>query len=94
MKKFGFVDGKGLGKQEQGTKDPIPFIKNNHTRGVGTKNVVHGMKQLGAKNYDKQVKYNTPIKFKNTRHNTCTTSKGKGHSNQVKQEAQATCLTR
>jgi G patch domain-containing protein 2 len=39
MKKFGFVDGKGLGKHEQGTKDPIPFIKNNHTRGVGTKNV-------------------------------------------------------
>jgi hypothetical protein len=31
MKKFGCVDGKGLGKQEQGTKDPIPFIKNYHT---------------------------------------------------------------
>jgi hypothetical protein len=26
VKKFGFADGKGLGKQEQGTKDPIPFI--------------------------------------------------------------------
>jgi hypothetical protein len=34
MKKFGFVDGKGLGKQEQGTKDPIPFIKNHHTKGM------------------------------------------------------------
>jgi G patch domain-containing protein 2 len=34
MKKFGFMDGKGLGKNEQGSKDPIPFIKNNHTRGV------------------------------------------------------------
>jgi hypothetical protein len=66
MKKFGFVDGKGLGKQEQGTKDPIPFIKNYHTKGVGTRNVVHRMKQLGAKNFDNQVKYNTPIKFKST----------------------------
>jgi hypothetical protein len=28
--------------------------------------VVHGMKQLGAKNFDNQVKYNTPIKFKST----------------------------
>jgi hypothetical protein len=28
MKKFGFANGKGLGKKEQGTKDPIPFIKN------------------------------------------------------------------
>jgi hypothetical protein len=66
MKKFGFMDGKGLGKQEQGTKDPIPFIKNYHTKGVGTRNVVHGMKQLGAKNFDNQVKYDTPIKFKGT----------------------------
>jgi hypothetical protein len=66
MKKFGFADGKGPGKQEQGTKDPIPFIKNHHTKGVGTRNVVHGMKQLGAKNVYNQVKYNTPIKFKST----------------------------
>jgi hypothetical protein len=66
MKKFGFANGKGLGKQEQGTKDPIPFIKNYHTKGVGTRNVVHGMKQLGVKNFDNQVKYNTPIKFKST----------------------------
>jgi hypothetical protein len=70
MKRFGFTNGKGLGKQEQGTKDPIPFIKNNHTRGVGTKNVVHGMEQLGSKNYDNQVKYNTPIKFKGTHDTT------------------------
>jgi hypothetical protein len=70
MKKFGFTDGKGLGKQEQGTKDPIPFIKNYHTEGVGTRNVVHDMKQLGAKNYDNQVKYNTPIKFKGTQDTT------------------------
>jgi hypothetical protein len=66
MKKFGFADGKGLGKQEQGTKDPIPFIKNYDTKGMGTRNVVHGMKQLGVKNYDNQVRYNTPIKFKST----------------------------
>jgi hypothetical protein len=66
MKKFGFADGKGLGEQEQGTKDPIAFIKNYHTKGVGTGNVVHGMKQLGAKNFDNHVKYNTPIKFKGT----------------------------
>jgi hypothetical protein len=66
MKKFGFVDGKGLGKNEQGSKDPIPLIKNNHTRGVGRKNVVHAMKRLGAKSNDKQVKYSTPIKFKST----------------------------
>jgi hypothetical protein len=53
MKKFGFADGKGLGKQEQDTKDLIPFIKNYHTKGVGTRNVVHRMKQLGAKNFDR-----------------------------------------
>jgi hypothetical protein len=70
MKKFGFEDGKGLGKQEQGTKDPIPFIKNHHTKGMGTRNVVHYMKQLGVKNYDNQVRYNTPIKFKNTQTTT------------------------
>jgi hypothetical protein len=72
MKKFGFVDGKGLGKQEQGTKDPIPFIKNHHTKGMGTRNVVHGMKQMGVKNYDNQVRYNTPIKFKSTQTPTQT----------------------
>jgi ribosomal 30S subunit maturation factor RimM len=33
-------------------------------------NVVHDMKQLGAKNYDNQVKYNTPIKFKGTQDTT------------------------
>jgi hypothetical protein len=66
MKKFDFADGKGLGKQEQVIKDPIPFIKNYHNKGVGTRDVVHGMKQLGAKNFDNQVKYNTPIKFKGT----------------------------
>jgi hypothetical protein len=70
MKKFGFADEKGLGKQEQGTKDPIPFIKNYHTKGVRTRNVVHGMKQLGAKNFDNQVRYNTPIKFKSTQDTT------------------------
>lgn len=46
MKKFGFADGKGLGKNEQGSKDPIPFVKNNHTIGMGAKKVVHGMAQL------------------------------------------------
>jgi hypothetical protein len=66
MKKFGFADGKGLGKQEQGTKDPIPFIKNYHTKGMGTRNVVHGMNQLGVKNFDNQGRYNTPIMFKST----------------------------
>jgi hypothetical protein len=70
MKKFGFVDGKGLGKQEQGTKDPIPFIKNHHTKGMGTRNVVHGMKQMGVKKHDNQVRYNTPIKFKSTQATT------------------------
>jgi hypothetical protein len=63
LKKFDFANRKGLGKHEQGSKDPIPFIKNNHTRGVGTRNVVHEMKQLGDKVDDKQLKYNTPIKF-------------------------------
>jgi hypothetical protein len=33
---------------------------------LGTRNVVHNMKQLGAKNFDNQVKYNTYIKFKGT----------------------------
>jgi hypothetical protein len=70
MKKFGIADGKGLGKQEQGTKDPIPFIKNYHTKGMGTRNVVHNMKKLGVKNYDNQVGYNTPIKFKSTQATT------------------------
>jgi hypothetical protein len=36
-KKFGFADGKGLGKQEQGTKDPIPFIKKLSHQGYGNK---------------------------------------------------------
>jgi hypothetical protein len=84
MKNFGFADGKGLGKQEQGTKDPIQFIKNFPTKGMGTKNVVHGMKQLGVKNYDNQVRYNTPIKLKST----------KIKAKQVEQEAQPTCITR
>jgi hypothetical protein len=70
MNKFGFVDGKGLGKREQSTKDPIPFIKNHHTKGMGTRNVVHRMKQLGVKNHDNQVRYNTPIKFKSTQATT------------------------
>jgi hypothetical protein len=70
MKKFGFVDGKRLGKQEQGTKDHIPFIKNHHTKGMGTRNVVHSMKQMGVKNYDNQIRYNTPIKFKSTQATT------------------------
>jgi hypothetical protein len=70
MKKFGFADGKGLGKQEQGTKDPISFIKNYHTKGMGTRNMVHGMKKFGVKNYDNKVGYNTPIKFKSTQGTT------------------------
>jgi hypothetical protein len=70
MKKFGFEDGKGLGKQEQGTKDPIPFIKNHHTKGMGTRNVVHSMKQMGVKKHYNQVRYNTPIKFKSTQATT------------------------
>jgi hypothetical protein len=43
---------------------------NDVEEGVGTRNVVHGMKQLGAKNFDNQVKYNTPIKFKGTQDTT------------------------
>jgi hypothetical protein len=80
MKKFGLVDGKGLGKHEKAQKDPIPFIKNNHTRGVSTKNVVHNMKQLGAKINDKQVKYNTPIKFKITQNESLCGSRTVGGS--------------
>jgi hypothetical protein len=70
MKKFGFANVKGICKQEQCTKDPIPFIKNYHSKGMGTRNVVHGMKQLGVKNYDSQVRYNTSIKFKSTQATT------------------------
>jgi hypothetical protein len=83
MKKSGFADGKGLGKQEQGRKDHIPFMKNYHTKGVGTKNVVHGMKQLGAKNFDNQVKYNTPIKFKGTQ-DTTNAPQSKAKANPIK----------
>jgi hypothetical protein len=83
MKKFGFADGKGLGNKEQGTKDPIPFIKNYHTKGVGTRNLVHGMKQLGAKNFDNQVKYNTPINFKGTQVTT-NAPQPKAKSNPIK----------
>jgi hypothetical protein len=36
MKKYGFVKGMGLGKNEQGHQEPVPFIKNNKTFGVGT----------------------------------------------------------
>jgi hypothetical protein len=83
MKKFGFADGKSLSKQEQGTKDPIPFIKNYHTKCVGTRNVIHGMKQLGAKNFDNQVKYNTPIKFKGTQ-DTTNGPQSKAKANPIK----------
>jgi hypothetical protein len=37
---------------------------------VGTRNVVYGTKQLGVKNFDNQVRYNTPIKFKSTQGTT------------------------
>jgi hypothetical protein len=37
---------------------------------MGTRNVVHGMKQLSVKNYDNQVEYSTPIKFKSTQATT------------------------
>jgi hypothetical protein len=83
MKKFGFVDGKCLDKQEQGTKDSIPFIKNYHTKGVRTRNVLHGMKQLGAENFDNQVKYNTPIKFKGTQ-DTTNAPQSKAKANPIK----------
>jgi hypothetical protein len=83
MKKFGFADGKGLGKQEQGTKDPIPFIKYYHTRGVGTKNVVYNMKQFGAKNYENQVKLNTHIMFKGTQ-DTTHAPRAKAKANPIK----------
>jgi hypothetical protein len=35
MNKYGFVKGKGLGKNEQGWQEPIPFMKNNKISGVG-----------------------------------------------------------
>jgi hypothetical protein len=50
---------------------------------VGTRNVVHGMKQLGAKNFDNQVKYNTFIKFKSTQVTT-NAPQPKAKSNPIK----------
>jgi hypothetical protein len=37
---------------------------------MGTRNVVHGMKQMGVKKHDNQVRYNNPIKFKSTQATT------------------------
>ncbi|RLM65345.1 uncharacterized protein C2845_PM16G05550 [Panicum miliaceum] len=42
MKKYGFMKGKGLGKYEQGRQEPIPFIKNNKTSGVGACGTILG----------------------------------------------------
>jgi hypothetical protein len=36
MSKFGFEKGKGLGKNEQGAPQTIPFVKNNKTATLGT----------------------------------------------------------
>jgi hypothetical protein len=41
------------------------------------------MKQLGAKNFDNQVKYNTPIKFKGTQ-DTTNAPPSKENTNPIK----------
>ena len=63
MKNFVSVDGKGLRKHDQGSKDPIPLMKNNYTMDMGSKSFVHGMPQLGARVVCKQQNYNNPTKF-------------------------------
>jgi hypothetical protein len=35
MRKFGFEKGKGLGKNEQGIPQSIPYVKNNKTAALG-----------------------------------------------------------
>jgi hypothetical protein len=42
MKKYGFVKGKGLGTDDQGRQEPISFIKNNKTSGVGANGAILG----------------------------------------------------
>jgi hypothetical protein len=69
MKKFGFADGKGLGKQEQGTNDPIQFIKNYRTKGVGKRNVVDDMKQLGTKSNTTLLSCSRALKIQQIHYN-------------------------
>ena len=50
MMKYGFVKGKGIDKNAQGEKDPIPFTKNNNYADIGKNEAkVEGMASTYAK---------------------------------------------
>jgi hypothetical protein len=75
MKKYGFVKGKGLGKNEQGRQEPIPFIKNNKTSDVGASGaILGGMVPIRAKVDGKQPK-ESPHQAKEKKIKTQHTSK-------------------
>jgi hypothetical protein len=81
MKKYGFMKGKGLGKYEQGRQEPIPFIKNNKTSGVGASGaILGGMVHIRPKVDGKQPKASSHIKVNKT--NTPQASKPKPHAPQ------------
>jgi hypothetical protein len=65
MKKYVFVKGMGLGKNEQGHQEPIPFIKNNKTFGVGASGaILGGMVPIHPKVDGKQPKASSQVKVK------------------------------
>jgi hypothetical protein len=82
MKKYGFVKGKGLGKNGQGHQEPIPFSKNNKTSGVGANGaILGGMVPTRTKVDGKQPKSSSPqVKVNKT--NTSQASKPKPHAHQ------------
>jgi hypothetical protein len=79
MKKYVFVKGMGLGKNEQGHQEPIPFIKNNKTFGVGASGaILGGMVPIHPKVDGKQPKASSQVKVNKT--NTSHASKPKSHA--------------
>ena len=59
MMKYGFVKGKGIDKNAQGEKDPIPFTKNNNYADIGKNEAkVEGMAPTCAKVNGKRPMHN------------------------------------
>jgi hypothetical protein len=81
MKKYGFVKGMVLGKNEQGHQEPIPFIKNNKISGVGASGaILGGMIPIRSKVDGKQPKASSQVKVNTI--NTSHASKPKPHASQ------------
>ena len=87
MKKFGFTHSKRIGKEEQGMIEPMPFIKNNRTAGLGSKGGLLGgmdpirIKVVGKQPLVKQAMPTKPIKaqVKLSNISAAKANKGKTH---------------